>query len=240
MEQINLKIISNKEITTNIYEMKLECHVDVKPGQFINIKVDNCYLRRPISVCNYEDDILTIVYKIVGKGTLLLSKMNDYLDALIGLGNGYDLDNSGDNPLLIGGGIGIVPLYYLAKRLIEKGVNVRAILGFNRIEEMFYVDKFEDIGVQVFITTIDGSFGLKGNVVDKLKEVDSYSYVYVCGPEIMLKSVFENSSKHGEYSFEERMGCGFGVCMGCSCKTKYGSKRICVDGPVLKDSEIIW
>ena len=213
----------------------------VKAGQFINIKIDGFYLRRPISVCEIVDGGLKIIYKIVGKGTEVLSRMKtgEKLDVLIGLGNGYDLTLSGDKPLLIGGGVGVPPMYELCKQLIAQGKQVTVILGFNAKSEIFYEKEFENLGAKVLVTTADGSYGIKGFVTDAMKGLD-YSYFYTCGPEPMLKAVHKQSVTDGEMSFEERMGCGFGACMGCSCKTLTGNKRICKEGPVLKKGEILW
>ena len=210
------------------------------PGQFVNIKLDGFYLRRPISVCNVEGDELTIIYKIVGEGTEAMAKMSggEQLLTLTGLGNGYDTEKSGDAPLLIGGGAGVPPMFYLARRLIAEGKHPRAILGFGSADEVFYKNEFEAIGVPVTVTTVDGTEGVCGFVTDAMTE--SYTYFYTCGPEPMLKAVYDKSETSGQFSFEERMGCGFGACMGCTCKTKYGNKRICRDGPVLTKEDIIW
>ena len=242
MKQGIFTIISNEEIAKNVYKMQLSGDVSsiVNAGEFINIKIDGVYLRRPISVCDLSDDSVTIIYKVVGKGTEILSKLKSgELDILTGLGNGYDLSLSGENPLLIGGGVGVPPMYLLAKRLISQGKKVSVILGFNKSEEVFLSKEFEKLGATTYITTVDGSVGVKGFVTDKMKDLD-YSYFYTCGPEPMLKAIYNSSKTSGQFSFEERMGCGFGACMGCSCKTLYGNKRICKDGPVLKKEEIIW
>ena len=209
-------------------------------GQFVNILIDGLYLRRPISVCDYDENSLTLVYKVVGKGSEKLSKMTggEKLDILVGLGNGYDLSKAGDTPLLIGGGVGVPPLYNLAKKLIGLGKKVNVILGFNTQSEVFYEKEFASLGANVKITTVDGSYGIKGFVTNGIEQ--GYSYFYTCGPEPMLKAVYNATITSGEFSFEERMGCGFGACMGCSCKILYGNKRICKDGPVLKKEEIIW
>ena len=236
-------IISNEKIAKNTYKMVLSGTAEgCAPGKFVNIKIDGLFLRRPISVCNCEDGKLTLVYKAVGKGTEAMAKMGagTELNVLAYLGNGYDLAKSGDSPMLIGGGVGVPPLYMCAKKLIAEGKKVTVILGFNTAEEVFYKDEFEALGARVLIATADGSVGVKGFVTDAMKEVDSYSYFYTCGPEPMLKAVYGATSTSGEFSFEERMGCGFGACVGCTCKTKYGNKRICKDGPVLVKEEIIW
>jgi len=210
------------------------------PGQFINLKLDGFYLRRPISVYDTDADSVTIIYKVVGDGTEAMSKYEagKVLDVLVGLGNGFDTSLSGDKPVVIGGGVGVPPMFKLAKELIKEGKQVTAILGFNTEKEIFAAEEFEKIGCTVKITTVDGSVGTKGFVTDAL-DFD-YTYTYCCGPEPMLKAVYSKSSTSGQYSFEERMGCGFGACMGCSCKTITGYKRICKEGPVMKKEEILW
>ena len=209
-------------------------------GQFINIKLDGFYLRRPISVCDCDENSVTVIYKVVGNGTELMSNLSarDKLDVLTGLGNGYDLSLSGDEPLLLGGGVGVPPLYMLAKKLIEQCKTVSVVLGFNTKSEVFYENEFKALGCKVSVTTVDGSYGIKGFVTDAYPE--NYSYFYTCGPEPMLKAIYKTSVTSGQMSFEERMGCGFGACMGCSCKTITGYKRICKDGPVMKKEEILW
>jgi len=243
MKQSFFKVISNKRVAKNVYEMKLSGDTSpiICPGQFVNIKIQSEFLRRPISICDFDDTTLTLIYKVVGKGTSIMSAMqeNTWLDLLIALGNGFNTNESGENPVLIGGGVGVPPMFKLAKELISEGKDVSVILGFNKEEEIFYKEEFEKIGAKTYVTTVDGSVGTKGFVTDVLKDLD-YSYVYTCGPEPMLKAVYNTSTTSGQFSFEERMGCGFGVCMGCSCKTKYGNKRICMDGPVLRKEEIIW
>ena len=243
MKQSYFKVISNKRIAKNVYEMKLSGDTSpiICPGQFVNIKIESEFLRRPISICDYDDTTLTLIYKVVGKGTSIMSAMQEdtWLDILIALGNGFNTNESGENPVLIGGGVGVPPMYKLAKELIAEGKKVTVILGFNKEEEIFYKEEFEKIGATVYVTTVDGSVGTKGFVTDVLKDLE-YSYVFTCGPEPMLKAVYNTSVTSGQFSFEERMGCGFGVCMGCSCKTKYGNKRICMDGPILRKEEIIW
>ncbi|PWM27934.1 MAG: dihydroorotate dehydrogenase electron transfer subunit [Oscillospiraceae bacterium] len=211
------------------------------PGQFVNLKLDGFFLRRPISVCDAENNNLTLIYKIVGKGTDRMSKLKagKKLDVLTGLGNGYDITLSGNNPLLVGGGVGIPPLYMLCKRLIEKKAKPTIILGFGTAGEVFYENEFKELGVPVYVTTADGSYGQKGFVTDVMKNLN-YTYFYACGPEPMFRAIDKIAQTGGQYSFEERMGCGFGACMGCSCKTLAGSKRICREGPVMKREEIIW
>lgn len=241
MQQVLLKIIENKPLTENVYKMTLSGDVSdiVTPGQFVNIKLDGLYLRRPISVCDCEGDLLTIIYKVVGKGTEMMSKMSEgTLDVLTGLGNGYNTALSGDKPLLLGGGVGVPPLYMLAKYLIAEGKQVSVVLGFNTKDEVFYEEEFKKLGANVTVTTVDGSYGTKGFVTDAMG--DDYTYFFTCGPEPMLKAIYKKSETSGQFSFEERMGCGFGACMGCTCETKYGRKRICKDGPVLEKEEIIW
>jgi len=242
MKQSFFEIIENFALTNNVFKMSLRGDTSdiTAPGQFINIKIDGLYLRRPISVCDVENDIVTIIYKVVGKGTEILSKMQKgRLDILTGLGNGYDTSVSGDKPLLLGGGVGVPPLYLLAKKLIKEGKNVSVVLGFNTKDEIFYENEFKALGANVFVTTVDGSYSIKGFVTDAAKDID-YSYYYTCGPEPMLKTIYRSLNTSGQLSFEERMGCGFGACMGCSCKTVTGYKRICKDGPVLFKEEILW
>lgn len=237
------EIKSNIKLAESVYETVLLGDTSSlrSPGQFINIKIDGLFLRRPISVCDYDENSITIIYKVVGEGTELMSEMQsgEKLDVLCGLGNGFDTSKSGDNPVLIGGGVGVPPMYNLCKKLISEGKKVTVILGFNNADEIFYEDKFKALGADVKVTTVDGSYGIKGYVTDALKETN-YTYFYTCGPMPMFKAIENAATTSGQYSFEERMGCGFGACMGCSCKTKYGNKRICKDGPVLEREEIIW
>ena len=243
MNQSLFQIIENKSLTENVYKMTLSGDVSAitAPGQFVNIKLDGLYLRRPISVCDVSADTLTIVYKAVGKGTEQMSQMQagEKLDVLTGLGNGYDLTLAGDKPVLLGGGVGVPPMYLLAKQLIAQGKKVSVILGFNTKDELFYENEFKALGAEVTVTTADGSYGIKGFVTDALKEVE-YTHFFTCGPEPMLKAVYKATSTSGQMSFEERMGCGFGACMGCSCQTLTGYKRICKDGPVMRKEEIKW
>lgn len=242
MKQGIFKITENTPLNSNVYKMRLEGDVSeiTAPGQFINIKLDGLYLRRPISVCDISSDSVTIIYKVVGRGTEKMAAMKTgELDVLTGLGNGYDTSLSGDRPLLVGGGVGVPPLYMLAKQLKKEGKKVSVILGFNTESEIFYENEFKELGADVYVTTVDGSYGTKGFVTDALSGVD-YSYVYTCGPEPMLKALYRSINTSGQFSFEERMGCGFGACMGCSCKTITGYKRICKDGPVLEKEEILW
>lgn len=243
MKQVFLTIKENIALTDSVYKMVLSGDTSgvTNCGQFVNIKLDGLFLRRPISVCDCENGELTLVYKVVGKGTEQMSKMNagKVLDVLVGLGNGYDTSVSGDAPLLIGGGVGVPPMYMLCKKLIAEGKNPTVILGFNRADEIFYEKEFEALGARVIVTTVDGSYGVRGFVTDAFANVE-YSYFYTCGPEPMLKAVYRASNTSGQFSFEERMGCGFGACMGCSCKTVTGYKRICKEGPVLCKEEILW
>ena len=242
MKQSIFTIVSNTALTSNVYKMVLQGDVSAitAPGQFVNIKLEGLYLRRPISVCDVNGDLLTIIYKVVGKGTEAMSQMQSgKLDLLTGLGNGYDLLLSGDKPVLLGGGVGVPPMYLLCKRLLAQGKQVTVILGFNTKEEVFYEEEFRALGAKVTVTTVDGSYGMKGFVTDALKDVE-YTYFYTCGPEPMLKAVYKASATSGQMSFEKRMGCGFGACMGCSCKTIAGYKRICKEGPVMQKEEITW
>ncbi len=243
MKQGIFTITAHKHLTDAVMEMKLSgdaSHITAS-GQFVNIQLEGKFLRRPISVCDCTEGELTLVYKIVGEGTEQMSRMlpGEILDVLTGLGNGYDFSKSGDAPLLLGGGVGVPPMYLLAKELVKMGKQVTVILGFNTASEVFYEEKFKAIGCRVYVATADGSAGTKGFVTDVMKDLD-YSYFYTCGPEPMLKAVYKTSATSGQFSFEERMGCGFGACMGCSCKTVTGYKRICKEGPVLEKEEILW
>ncbi len=242
MKQSIFTIISNEALTRDVYKMVLsgDTSAITAPGQFVNIQLDGLFLRRPISVCDYGEARLTIIYKVVGKGTEKMSAMipGEKLDILTGLGNGYDLSLSGDKPVLLGGGVGVPPMYNLAKKLISQGKRVSVLLGFNTQSEIFYENEFKLLGCEVCVTTVDGSYGVRGFVTDALPE--NYTYFYACGPEPMLKAVYRATKTSGQMSFEERMGCGFGACMGCSCKTLTGYKRICKEGPVMKKEEILW
>ena len=242
MKQVLLEVIKTEPLCEKVFKTVFRGDLSgiTAPGQFVNVQIGGLYLRRPISVCDVSGDELTLVYKVVGKGTELLSKSKagDVYDVLTGLGNGYDLTSAGKAPLLIGGGVGVPPLYYLAKQLIKQGVTPYVCLGFNRKEEVFFVNEFKALGAEVALATVDGSQGEKGFVTNVFPK--EYSYFYACGPEPMLKAVHAATKTSGELSFEERMGCGFGACMGCSCKTLTGYKRICKDGPVMKKEEILW
>ena len=250
MKQEIFKILTNQQLAKDVYRMTLTGDTcGIRPGQFVNIKLDGLYLRRPISVCDCVGCVLTLIYKVVGKGTELMSKMTqcEELDVLTRLGNGYDLTKSGETPLLIGGGVGVPPLYMLCRKLAEEGRHPTVVLGFNKAEEVFYPNEFAALGAEVKVATVDGSVGVKGFVTDAIAalsdEGKKFSYFYTCGPEPMLKAVYNSpvlDGVEGEFSFEERMGCGFGACMGCSCKTVTGYKRICKDGPVLEKKEILW
>ena len=243
MKQSIFTIISNEALTDSVYKMVLsgDTSAITAAGQFVNIQLSGKFLRRPISVCDYDETTLTIVYKVVGKGTAQMSAMTvgESLDILTGLGNGYDLSLSGDKPVLLGGGVGVPPMYNLAKKLVAQGKSVTVILGFNTQTEIFYENEFKALGCKVIVATADGSYGIKGFATTPLAELD-YTYFYTCGPEPMLKAVYKATSTSGQMSFEERMGCGFGACMGCSCKTLTGYKRICKEGPVMKKEEILW
>ena len=243
MKDTIFTIISNVKIAKNTYEMVLSGDVSdvTASGQFVNIKLDGFYLRRPISVCNVEGNELTLIYKVVGRGTEKMAAMGKGEELLIlaGLGNGYDLSLSGDAPLLIGGGAGVPPMYLLCRKLVAEGKKCTVILGFGSKDEVFYEDKFAELGARVIVTTVDGSYGVKGFVTNAMADID-YTHFYTCGPEPMLKAVYSASTTGGSFSFEERMGCGFGACMGCSCKTVTGYKRICKEGPVMQKEDILW
>ena len=242
MKQGLFEIIENTRLVPGVYRMKLrgDTSAITAPGQFVNIRLEGMFLRRPISVCDVQGDVLTIIYKVVGKGTEAMSRMTTgSLDILTGLGNGYDLTAAGEHPVLLGGGVGVPPMFLLAKKLIALGTVPTVILGFNKREEVFYEEEFKALGCEVLVTTVDGSYGIKGFVTDALRQVE-YTHFYTCGPEPMLKAVYKASTTSGQMSFEERMGCGFGACMGCSCQTLTGYKRICKDGPVMRKEEIKW
>ena len=242
MKQSIFKVLTNEALTSNVYKMTLAGDTSpiTAPGQFVNLKLEGKFLRRPISVCDCTEGELTLIYKVVGSGTEQMSQMQagETIDILTGLGNGYDTTLTGDHPLLLGGGVGVPPLYMLAKQLRAEGKTVSVVLGFNTKDEIFYENEFKALGCDVTVTTADGSYGVKGFVTNAM-DVD-YTHVCTCGPEPMLRAVYKACTTDGQFSFEERMGCGFGACMGCSCKTLTGNKRICKDGPVLRKEEILW
>ena len=232
-------ILSNEQIASHIYKMRLEGATDgIKAGQFVDISVPGLFLRRPISVCDVEGTVLTLIYKVVGEGTRKMAAMaaGEELNLLTGLGNGYTIKNAGARPLLVGGGVGVPPLYYLAKQLRAQGLTVRVILGFNTANEVFYEQEFNDLGCEVVVTTADGSHGTKGFVTAALD--GQQSYYYACGPMPMLRALIAAAGTQGEVSMEERMGCGYGVCVGCTIQTTQGNKRVCKDGPVFEAGEI--
>lgn len=243
MKQSIFTILRNTPLTDCVYQMTLagDTSAITGCGQFVNIQLDGLFLRRPISVCDYDGQTLTLVYKVVGKGTARMAAMapGQSLDILTGLGNGYDLSLSGQRPVLLGGGVGVPPLYNLAKKLRAQGKTVTVILGFNTAGEVFFEEEFRALGCRVLVTTADGSYGIRGFATTPLADLD-YTYFYTCGPEPMLKAVYQASRTSGQMSFEKRMGCGFGACMGCSCQTLTGNKRICKEGPVMKKEEILW
>jgi dihydroorotate dehydrogenase electron transfer subunit len=243
MTQGMYEIVSNVQLTKTVYKMVIagDTSAITAPGQFVNLKLNGLFLRRPISICDYDDKTITLIYKVVGEGTEQMAGMQagEQVDVLVGLGNGYSVDKCGENALLIGGGVGVPPLYNLCKKLLAAGKAVTVVLGFNTAEEIFLEDDFKALGATVKVATADGSYGVKGFVTDAMKDVN-YDYFFTCGPMPMFKAIEATATTSGQYSFEERMGCGFGACMGCSCKTKYGNKRICKDGPVLEREEIIW
>ena len=239
------RIVENRPLTPNVYRMTIEGDTQwiTRPGQFVNIEIEGLYLRRPISVCDYSQSDITLIYKIVGRGTEAMSRMQagQTLDVLTGLGNGFNADIECHRPLLVGGGVGVPPLYRLAKDLIARGRKVSVVLGFNTAAEVFYADEFRALGADVYVSTADGSLGVKGFVTDAIRDKGiDFDYFYACGPLPMLRALCQACATPGELSFEERMVCGFGACMGCSCKTLTGNKRICKEGPVMKREEIIW
>ncbi len=239
------KVVANAPLTRDVYRMVLEGNTQwiIRPGQFVNIELDGLYLRRPISICDWDEHTITIIYKVVGRGTEQMSKMSvgKELDVLTGLGNGFNAEAECNEALLVGGGVGVPPLYRLAKELLAQGKKVSVVLGFNTAAEVFYADEFRQLGAEVYVSTADGSVGVKGFVTDAIRESGvTFDYFYACGPLPMLKALCDNCTQRGELSFEERMGCGFGACMGCSCKTLTGNKLICKEGPVMRREEIIW
>ena len=243
MTQGMYEIVSNVKLAKNVYKMVIagDTSAITASGQFVNLKLNGLFLRRPISICDYDDNTITLIYKVVGEGTEQMAAMQagERVDVLVGLGNGYNIDKCGEKALLIGGGVGVPPLYNLCKKLLAAGKTVTVVLGFNTKEEIFLEDDFQHLGATVKVATADGSYGVKGFVTDAMKDV-AYDYFFTCGPMPMFKAIEATANTSGQYSFEERMGCGFGACMGCSCKTKYGNKRICKDGPVLEREEIVW
>ena len=243
MKQTEYRIVENLPLARDVFRMRLagDSSAFTAPGQFLNLRVQGCYLRRPISVCDWDREGVTIIYKVVGKGTATMSRIGpgEALDALTGLGNGFSPEKGGASPPLLGGGGGVPPLYRLCRELIARGASPTAVLGFGSAADVFYREEFEALGAQVRIATADGSAGQRGFVTDAMAGLD-YTYFYACGPEAMFRAVDRIAKSSGQYSFEERMGCGFGACMGCSCRTLTGSKRICREGPVLEREEILW
>ena len=237
-------VLENKKIAKDVFLMVLEGDTQyiTAPGQFINILVEGFYLRRPISICDWDDKTITIIYKVVGKGTEAMAEMKagKKLDILTGLGNGFTAKEGSVRPLVIGGGVGAPPMYGVAKHLVAKGAKPIVILGFTSKDDVFYEEEFKALGCDVYVTTNDGSYGTKGFVTDVIKTLEGYDYFYTCGPLPMLKAIAQATECSGQLSFEERMGCGFGGCMGCSCQTLTGNKRICKEGPVLLKEEILW
>ncbi len=244
MKQGRYTIIENSPLAQELWRLRLagDTGAFTAPGQFLDIRLDGFFLRRPISVCDWDGEAVTVIYKVLGEGTRALTayEPGKWLDVLTGLGNGYDTAESGNRPLVVGGGVGIPPLYRLTKQLIAKGKRPAVILGFNRAEEMFMSDEFRALGADVIVTTADGSCGIPGFVTDGVPAVGAYSYVFACGPTAMLRALDAVIESPAQYSFEERMGCGFGACMGCTCQTKNGHKRVCKDGPVFRREEIVW
>ena len=242
MQQL-CRVLENAPLTPLVWKMRLSADTSAitAPGQFVNIRLPGLYLRRPISICDWDEESLTLIYKVVGKGTDAMTRIKPphRLDLLVGLGNGYDTAKSGQKPLLLGGGVGVPPLYGLCKALLREGKDVTVILGFNAKEELFYEEEFKALGAKVFVTTVDGSYGEKGFVTDVMKNLD-YTYFYTCGPSPMFRAIEKTAVTSGQFSFEARMGCGFGACMGCSMETKSGAKRVCKDGPVFEREEILW
>ncbi len=243
MQKTVYTVAENRALTSDVFFMRLDGDTSAitAPGQFVAIEIDGLFLRRPISICDWNDSGLDIIYKVVGKGTEKMSQMSvgTKLDTLTGLGNGFDTSKCNGKILLVGGGVGVPPMFGLAKKLLSEGKDVTVVLGFNTEKEVFFEDEFKHFGCETIVTTVDGSRGIKGFVTDATKNLE-FDFFCTCGPHPMLKALNDSTEKSGLLSFEERMGCGFGACMGCSCKTKYGYKRICKEGPVLEKEEIIW
>ncbi len=241
MKQSLFTILSNTALTDCVCKMVLsgDTSAITNCGQFVDLRLPEKYLRRPISVCDYDEKTLTLIYKVVGSGTEIMAGLpvGTNLDVLTGLGNGYDTSLSGDQPILVGGGVGVPPMYHLCKKLLAQGKHPQVVLGFNTASEIFLAEEFEALGAEVHIATADGSVGTKGFVTDVLKNL-SYTYFYACGPLPMFKAMEKMMTTSGQYSFEERMGCGFGACMGCTIQTKAGYKRVCKDGPVFFREEV--
>lgn len=243
MKQSTFMVLKNYPIIQGVYKLVLsgDTSAIVNPGQFVDIQVKGHFLRRPFSVCDWDKETVTVVYRTIGKGTkdLAAAVPGEGLDVLTGLGNGFDTSLSGNTPLLVAGGSGVPMMYALAKKFIAEGKTVTAVLGYRSVHDIFLADDIRHLGVNVHITTEDGSLGTKGFVTDVMKDLD-YSYFYTCGPEAMFEAIDKVAKTSGQFSFEARMGCGYGACMGCTCETKYGAKRICKDGPVLVREEIVW
>ena len=245
MKQTEYRIVENLPLARDVFRMRLagDSSAFTAPGQFLNLRVEGCYLRRPISVCDREEGRLTILYKVVGGGTEILSALpaGTRLDVLTGLGNGFALENSGDNPILLGGGLGTAPLYWLCRALTERGIRPTVAMGFDTAESIYYADRFPAAGArEVLVATMDGTAGVKGTVLDAIEDLNRYSYFYTCGPKPMMAAIAKAAAIDGECSLEERMGCGFGACMGCSVMTKNGSRRVCKEGPVFGKEELVW
>lgn len=242
MEQRNFTVLQNAVLAkqTRLMLLSGDTSAVTRPGQFVDLKLEGRFLRRPISVCSWTEDTLTLIYKVVGEGTADMSRLapGACLDVLTGLGNGFDLTRAGERPLLVGGGAGAAPLYGLAQKLVEDGKRPVAVLGFNTEREVFLTGPFQQLGVETIVTTVDGSFGKKGFVTDALPREGTY--LYACGPMPMLRALYAATPLDGQFSFEARMGCGFGACMGCSMEVKSGYKRICKDGPVFERGELLW
>ncbi len=234
-----------RQLTGDVWELTLagDTSAVTAPGQFVNLELPGKFLRRPISVCDWDEGRLLLLVKEAGAGTRQLVRLpaGTELDTLSGLGNGFDLSAVPENAVLTGGGIGIAPLYGLAKRMIAAGRRPRAVLGFRSKADAFYREEFAALGLEVHIATEDGSLGTRGFVTDVLKTLPEGQYVLACGPTPMLKAVHALPQlSGGQFSFEARMACGFGACVGCTIQTKQGPRRVCKDGPVFQKEDIVW
>ena len=245
MEKRNYTIAANTPVAPAVYRLELTSDgvPGLRAGQFVEVAVPGKYLRRPLSVSLSEPGRLTLLYKVVGGGTAALAAMEPgaELELLTGLGNGFDIEACREKALLIGGGIGVAPLHQLCRDLRAAGKQVTAILGFNTASELILRDELEALGATVHVATMDGSAGIRGLVTDALRQVrPDFDYYYVCGPMPMMRALYPLLPEAGEFSLEERMGCGTGLCFGCTIATIDGPKRICHDGPVFKKNMLPW
>jgi len=233
---------SRKSLTPNVFEMTLEGDTSAmsSPGQFVDVLLPGRFLRRPFAAASWTGKTLTLLCKVVGGGTEQMAGLAEgsSLRVLTGLGRGFSLPAAGGRPLLVGGGMGLAPLFALAKSL---GGDCRCVFGFNAASDVFYLDEFKALGCEVSVATLDGSMGTKGFVTDAVAAGKiGYDRFYACGPTPMLRAFCASTSASGQVSLEARMGCGVGLCVGCTIETKSGPARVCKEGPVFDKEEIIW